>query len=420
MRLAPVLLAAFALAACKKAPPPGRPADLCADIKAVADCSALPEGKAATDSTPAANCYWVGTQQLHCGLFAESSFSLERSAAFTPSARTFHSLGDAYYVQELWQQARGAYRKAVDLDPKKRESWVRLSQLAFRAHDLAAALEYADRTVALDAKRADGHCARADALGGLGRYAEGVKELELAAALSEGKNRTTCFEQEVELLQLQLRKLRRSKGADEAIGDASEALGDALERVISSGPAPAQQYRELADARLGAGDRPRAEAALQKAAELDAKDFVSPRLVGMLREQRGDVPGARAALARSLQVQDRQAMAHIVLGRLDAASGDLPSAQREFDVALGNEDAKDAHETRELAELAFKVGRGDKAEQLYRMLDDDPELSAQVGFWLDRARISSALHHKDEVASACRKAKALVETATCPPVLPPR
>ena len=419
MRLPSLLLVVLAIAACKKAPPPGRPTDLCADIKTVADCAALPEGQAARDSTPGANCYWVGTQQFHCGLFAEAAFALERSAAFTPSARTFHALGDAYYVQEQWEQARGAYRKAVDLDPKKRESWLRLSQLAYRAHDHAAALEDADRTLALDAKRADGHRARADALGGLGRYADGVKELELAATLTEGTSRTACYEQEVELLQLQLRKLRRSKSTDESIGDASEALGDALERLIASSPPTAQRYRELADARLGAGDRPRAEAALEKAGELDAKDFVSPRLVGMLREQRGDGPGARAALARSLQVQDRQAMAHIVLGRLDVASGDLPSAQREFEVALGNEDAKDAHETRELAELAFQVGRGDKAEQLYRMLDDDPELSAQVGFWLDRARISSALKHKDEVARACTKAKALVESATCPPI-PPR
>jgi Flp pilus assembly protein TadD len=217
-----------------------------------------------------------------------------------------------------------------------------------------------------------------------------------------------------------LRKLHKSHAADEVIGDAQGQLADALQREIAlrKNEKPAALiplYRDLADARLAAGQLDGAENALQKSAELDPKDFVSSRLVGVLREKRGDAAGARQALLASLKVEPKQAMPFIVLGRIDAAAGDLESAKKDFASALANEDGKDARETRQLAALAMKVGEVNKAEALYKTLDTDPDVSAQVGFWLERAAASQALHHSDEVKNACVKARALVESITCPP-----
>ena len=219
-------------------------------------------------------------------------------------------------------------------------------------------------------------------------------------------------------MRLAAHRLEKDGGSDDAILDAQSQLADALDRELALGkdiPNRPELYRQLADSRMNAGQFHEAELALLKTAELDPKDFVSARLVGMIREQHGDTAGARQALAASLKVEPKQAMPYIVLGRIDAAAGDIPNAKKDFDDALKNEDGKDALETRQLAELATKVGAKDKAEALYKSLDDDPDMSARVGFWLDQAAASNALGHADGVKMACKKAHALVETETCPP-----
>ena len=232
-----------------------------------------------------------------------------------------------------------------------------------------------------------------------------------------------CTEQEVNIINLQLRKLQKDHASDEAVSEAQIQLGDALDRQLKleapSADAKTQEalYRALADARLGSGNFDDAEVALRKTAALDPKDFVSPRLVDDL-EKKGNVAGAREALQASLKVEPKQAMPFIVLGRLDAAVGDLDAAKKDFASALVNEDGKDATETRQLAALASKVGALDKAEALYISLDPDPDVAAQVGFWLDRAGASAALGHASEVKKACDKAHALVESITCPAVSP--
>lgn len=415
MRIRVALLGALALAACtkKEEAPAGRPKDVCAGVTAQLDCAESPPDAQGYDA--ARNCYDVGNQQFHCGLFADAAKSLAKSAELKPDARTFHALGDAWFLQESWQAAHDAYRKAVDLDGKKRDSWVRLSQVNLRLHQLADAHEAAKRALALDPNKPDALRADADAFSAEGEYDKAVDGLHKAAALGNEQVKRECAEQEVQILQLKIRKLRRAKAQEEAVADAEGQLADALDKLVAQSPPAASVLRELAEARLAAGQLQQAEDALDKAAKLDPKDFVSPRLVGFLREQRGDGAGARTALQASLQVQPKQAMPYIVLGRLDAASGDAAAAQKDFAQALANVDGKDPHETRQLAELALKVGDAAKAEALYQSLDDDPDLSLQVGFWLDQARVSEQLGHGEAVKKACKKANAIVESAACPP-----
>lgn len=419
----PALLIAFALpvglCACKKPAPQGRPKDVCADVKAQVACAIKPE-----DTPPgfsaAANCYDIGNQQYHCGLFAAAEESLATSAKIKAEARTFHALGEAQLVQEKWDAAEKSYRRAVELEPGKRESWVRLAQAAAHLRHFDDAHAAAAKADALDPNRPDADRADADAYTAAGDYAKAVDVLHQAEKHGAPADVLASTEQEVQVLTLQIRKLKKDKATEVRLADAQAQLAEAIEREISlekeAKPADLiELYRNLADARLAAGQMHEAEDALEKSSQLDAKDFVSPRLVGILRERRGDAAGAREALLASLKVQPKQAMPFIVLGRLDAAAGNLDAAKDDFSKALANEDGKDALETRQLAALALKVGALDKAEALYKTLDDDPLVSAQVGFWLERAHASEALHHADEVKKACERAHELVESIACPP-----
>jgi tetratricopeptide (TPR) repeat protein len=178
MRKLPLLFA-FGLAACHKPAPAGRPKDVCAEVKAQVDCAAVPQN-APPGFSAAANCYDVGNQQYHCGLFEAAEASFNKSALIKADARTFHALGESEFVQEKWLSARDAYRRAVELDPKKRESWVRLAQASVYAKQLADAHQAAARANALDPNRSDADRADADAFAAEGEFAKAVDVLHRA------------------------------------------------------------------------------------------------------------------------------------------------------------------------------------------------------------------------------------------------
>lgn len=422
MRLRSLLLAGLLLPACSKKPEltpvkpqgPGRPADVCAWAATVdLDCTRPPPDGSHSD--PAGNCYDVGNQLFHCGLFAQASRWLQKSAELKPDPHTFHALGDAYFLNEQWQQAHDAFQKAVELKPDKRESWVRLAQTDIRLESPADAHAAAARAKALDPNKPDAMRVDADAFSAEGDYDKALDELRKAEPLGNDQDKKNLAEQQVQIAQLKLRKVKRMKAQESVIADSEGLLAHALEFTTRVQPPSAQLYRDLADARLASGDLQAAEDALDQAAKLDPQDFISPRMVGFLREQRGDSAGARSALQASLQVRSKQAMPHIILGRLDLADGQSADAKSEFAKALDAADGRDPIETRQLAELAYRVGESDKALALYKTLDDDPDLSGRVGFWLDQARVAHALSNGDEVKAACKKANAIVESATCPP-----
>jgi len=417
------LLALFLLACQQKpAPPAGRPKDVCAEVKAQVACAVLPE-HAPPGISAAGNCYDVGNQQYHCGLFEAAEVSLALSAKLEPTARAYHALGEAQLVQEKYPAARDSYQQALKLDAHKRESWVRLAQVQVYLGKPTEAHQAAARARELDPNKPDADRVDADAYAAEGDYAKAIDLLHRAAKNGNASEARAAVEHEVQVLTLELRKLKKDHADLERIAEAQGQLADALERELALNveAKPAERvrlYGNLADARLAAGQLDKAEEALQKSAALDPKDFVSSRLVGVLREKRGDAAGARQALLASLKVQPKQAMPFIVLGRLDAAAGDLEAARKDFAQALANESGKDALETRQLAALALKVGAADKAEALYQSLDTDPDVSAKVDFWLDRARASQALHHATEVKKACERAHKLVESIDCPPKAP--
>ena len=412
-----VLLALVALTACKKEPEPRPKGDVCADIAHLPNCAALPEGAPEQGFSPAFNCYDVGRQQFNCGLFDVAALTLQKSIALQDDPKSEHALGEALFAQEKWSAAHDAFKKAVVLDPKKRDSWFRLGQSELPVGHFDAAHDAFSKAAELDPKRSDAYQLDAEALTSAGKLDEAIAALKKAEKINDPQNGQAVLQQEVQVLEL---KQRRSKKAHDQDGMvlASTDMAEALERAAERSPKDAEIQRQLAEALLNTGEMEQAEKALDQAAVLDPKDFVSPRLAAVLEEQRGASAEARASVQASLKVQPKQTVPYLVLGRLDLAAGNLPQAQDDFAQALTFLDGKDAVEILQLAQLAEKLGQGDKAEELYVTLETDPDQSAQLDFWLGEARLAQLNKHAERVKSACLKAKALVANAECPPPRP--
>jgi tetratricopeptide (TPR) repeat protein len=409
----------------KEEAPKGRPpGDVCAEMtKLPPNCSVVPEGGLPEGVTVASNCYDVGKQLFNCGLFDQAAVSLKRSTELKADPKTWHALGEAYFLQEKWQSAQDAFGQALKADPKKRDSWLRLGMARSMLKQFDEAHAAFEKALDLDPKSPEPLRQEALNYRQAGKYDEALKSLKAAEAMVDETGTSWLVQQEVQVLQLKMRRASKNKDEDSGI-TAAQGLAVALTRLSTLQPPSADLQRELADARLNGGDLAGAEAALLKAAELDPKDFVSPRIVAVLKERTGDDAGARSAalaslkVAASLKVPAKQALPYLVLGRLDLKADDKVSAGKNFAAALDALDGKDGEEVHQTAALAEKVGRLEKAEALLESLDTDPERSLSLDLWLDQARVSAALKHADKVKKACEKAHTLVGNAECPP--PPK
>ncbi|MEZ4468170.1 MAG: hypothetical protein R3F43_27995 [bacterium] len=91
---------------------------------------------------------------------------------------------------------------------------------------------------------------------------------------------------------------------------------------------------ELASARLEAGDRRGAAAAIREASGLAGTDGPAWLRISALHEEAGDVPAALEAAARAARVMAREAAAHATVCRLAEAAGDLATAASAAAIAV--------------------------------------------------------------------------------------
>lgn len=163
------------------------------------------------------------------------------AAALAIDARSAGTLFNLAVLLQRRGDAAGAVARleeTVDADPAHVPAWLHLSLLQSAAERHAAALDAADRAVALRPTRGDTHMARAIALRGLGRFDDARRAVERGLALRPDEPRGLA-----ELAQLAL-----------AQGDA-RAADAALARLAAVAPSR-RAYAAVVDAyrRAGRGD----------------------------------------------------------------------------------------------------------------------------------------------------------------------
>jgi len=85
---------------------------------------------------------------------SEAQKQLEASAEASPKfARGWHTLGIVYEAQQQVPQAREAYQRALDLDPKSYMSYVTLTRIAIKTKDWQTATKLADALIKADPKQ---------------------------------------------------------------------------------------------------------------------------------------------------------------------------------------------------------------------------------------------------------------------------
>ncbi len=107
-----------------------------------------------TDVPGAAHAAWkLAMKAVESGNTAEVAKQLKLALAAAPKfARGWHTLGIAYENDQLVAEAKDAYMRATDVDPKMVVSWVTLSRVDVLAKDWQGAAKAADTALKLDSK----------------------------------------------------------------------------------------------------------------------------------------------------------------------------------------------------------------------------------------------------------------------------
>ena len=107
-----------------------------------------------TDVPGAAHAAWkLAMKAVESGNTAEVAKQLRLTVAAAPKfARGWHTLGIAYENDEMVAEAKDAYLRATDADPRMLASWVTLSRIDVLAKDWQGAARAADTALKLDSK----------------------------------------------------------------------------------------------------------------------------------------------------------------------------------------------------------------------------------------------------------------------------
>jgi Flp pilus assembly protein TadD len=106
------------------------------------------------DGPAAARGAWnLAMKAVDAGNTAEAAKQLRVAVAAAPKfARGWHTLGIAYETDQMVAEAKDAYTRATDADPRMLVSWVTLSRINVLAKDWQGGAKAADTAIKLDLK----------------------------------------------------------------------------------------------------------------------------------------------------------------------------------------------------------------------------------------------------------------------------
>ncbi|HMF93801.1 MAG TPA: tetratricopeptide repeat protein [Vicinamibacterales bacterium] len=285
----------------------------------------------------------------------------EWAEAHVKRARAYLALGDG-------AKAYDAFARAADLDPAAVEAPLQAGTLALRGGDVETARTWAERAIASEQQNAAAHTLLGQALAGLRRPEDAVREIEEALWLDPSYVPGWTA--------LGAARLRD--------GDRAHA-GEAFERATVLAPSSVDARLALAEYRWAIGDQRGTEAALNAALRLDPHQRIAHHALALLYLS---TKRAAAAEPHLKAVADRPdgaiALAdyYLALDRQDAAR----------DVLVAIRDSANKPESRaarlRIATIDYASGRTAVAyravDDLIRQLPDDEQPRLTRARWLIR------------------------------------
>jgi len=227
-------------------------------------------------------------------------------------------LGHALLMEDQSVSAETAYRHTLLLDPRQKEARLGLAKALMRQERYAEGLALVGEILRNDPVHRDLWSLRANALLGLGDYADAARAIETARRLG-------CADAEM-LASLGDLHLNRNQPADGL---------QAYEAAFSNAPPTAARVLRAAEGFLMIGDLPGADCMLKRAAELKAaapRAFDTASGLTLLRlkaeraQQGGDADGALALCQEIVRADPLDGRTLLLIAGLQQAAGRLEDA----------------------------------------------------------------------------------------------
>ena len=262
-----------------------------------------------------------------------------------------YNLGIAFIQVGNMAQAESEWREAVRIRPTMIAAQQALAELALRKGDSELLDKSAEQLIAAEPDSPNGYIFRATARVArkdlVGTEADLKKATEVApqspkgyAALGRLRASQNRFSEAERLYEQALER-------DPNYFDAMQGLVSiymqqkqpvkALARLnaqIAKTPSNSAYYLLQGMVLIGTKDLEKAEAALQKATELNKNNFDALLLLAQVQNLRGSVDQAVAGYERSIQINPRDVRSYVLLGTLEESRGNWQKAQALYQRAL--------------------------------------------------------------------------------------
>jgi tetratricopeptide (TPR) repeat protein len=240
------------------------------------------------------------------------------------------------------------YRELVREHPKNARYWSELARAYLHTGRDVDGEIAAGKALALDGQNADAHLVLAHLAAAAKNTKRAIQMYQKAVALGT----TDLFGAHQSLGHL-LKRARRPR----------EALAHLL-RAAEIFPKSADLWREIALLHKACGEEDRAMKALEKAAALDSKDFLSRRRLVKLYRIRQDRRSLGRVLGEIMYINPFIPEYHRLLASVHRVDRNWPLAEREYRMALRLRDSDEVGVRLGLAEALLELGKLEEAKKL--------------------------------------------------------
>ena len=266
-------------------------------------------------------------------------------------AGAYHFLGVAFMRERQMIQARGAFAEAVKANPNLSESRTALAELYLAEGSLDLALEQAQAAIQLNPRNVHAAIISGDVYLRKGDVAKSKKVFEavaqalpkeavgpyrlglVARAEKNDAKALAYFEEALDRRPASIEPLAQIATIKIGQGKANEAR-DRVTKQLEAFPNNPHFYNLLGQLWLKAKDLGQAEAAFEKAIELDNSLISAYLNLGQVYHQAGKTDQAAKEYETVLQKEPKQIQAHMMLGIIHEGRKEYDKAQGHYEVIL--------------------------------------------------------------------------------------